>query len=67
VYVHDSSSEPHFEDTPAKSRLRPLFLDACIGELFVRWNSFVARWLILYNSDKPHVGFDGFLSGESVR
>ena len=31
----------------------PLFLEACIGELSVRWNQFVARWLMLYGSDNP--------------
>ena len=31
----------------------PLFLEACVGELSVRWNRFVARWLILYNGDNP--------------
>jgi hypothetical protein len=31
----------------------PLFPEACVGELSVRWNPFVNRWLILYNSDNP--------------
>ncbi len=31
----------------------PLFCAGCVGELSVRWNRFVQRWIILYNSDNP--------------
>ena len=31
----------------------PLFCAGCVGELSVRWNQFLERWIILYNSDNP--------------
>jgi hypothetical protein len=31
----------------------PLFGEACVGELSVRWNSLLGVWLCLYNADWP--------------
>ena len=31
----------------------PLFCAGCVGELSARWNRFIQRWIILYNSDNP--------------
>ena len=31
----------------------PLFQCGCVGELSVRWNKFIRKWIILYNSDNP--------------
>ncbi len=31
----------------------PLFCAGCVGELSVRWNPFLKRWVILYNADNP--------------
>jgi hypothetical protein len=31
-----------------------LFCSGCVGELNLRWNRFVGRWLLLYNSDTPN-------------
>jgi hypothetical protein len=32
----------------------PLFCSGCVGELSLRWNRFVERWILLYNSDTPN-------------
>jgi hypothetical protein len=44
-------------DTPRWSRdehlARPLFLSGSVGELSVRWNRFLSRFVLLYNSDNP--------------
>jgi hypothetical protein len=31
----------------------PLFCSGCVGELSVRWNEFIRKWIIMYNSDNP--------------
>jgi hypothetical protein len=32
----------------------PLFCSGCVGELSARWNPFVERWILLFNSDTPN-------------
>jgi hypothetical protein len=36
-----------------ESDAMPLFVQPCIGELSVAWNSFLQKWLMLYNCDSP--------------
>ena len=31
----------------------PLFYSGCVGELSVRWNKFIKKWIMMYNSDNP--------------
>lgn len=31
----------------------PLFCAGCVGELSVRWNRFLRRWIMMYNGDPP--------------
>jgi Domain of unknown function (DUF4185) len=38
---------------PDESQARPLFLSGSAGELCVRWNSFLEKFVMLYNSDNP--------------
>jgi hypothetical protein len=45
------SGRPQWSHSEADAR--PLFLQPCIGELSVAWNTFLEKWLMLYNCDSP--------------
>lgn len=36
-----------------ETQAKPLFCAGCVGELSVRWNKFMNRFLIMFNSDNP--------------
>jgi len=60
VNLEDRSAYWFFTGTPDaprwdrdEDRARPLFLSGSVGELSVRWNPFLNRFVLLYNSDNP--------------
>ncbi|GEM_PF-435918 len=46
-----SAGQPVWSDD--ESRAAPMFGAGCVGEFSVRWNPYLSRWLMLYNSDNP--------------
>jgi hypothetical protein len=60
--IEDRSAYQYFAGIDVNGRPRwasdeqsavPLFLSGAMGELCVRWNPFLRRFIILYNSDNP--------------
>jgi hypothetical protein len=60
--IEDRSAYQYFVGVDVNGRPRwasdeelaePLFLSGAMGELCVRWNPFLRRFIILYNSDNP--------------
>jgi Domain of unknown function (DUF4185) len=50
-YAGDSDGQPVW--VTDEEQAVPLFCAGCVGELSVRWNPVVHRWIVLYNSDNP--------------
>jgi len=50
-YAGQRAGEPFWDWR--ESEAVPLFCAGCVGELCVRWNPFLKRWLMLYNGDNP--------------
>ncbi len=36
---------------PDEAMARPLFSASCVGELSIRWNHYLGKWIMLYNCD----------------
>jgi hypothetical protein len=36
---------------PHESNAKPLFQAGCVGELSVRWNYYLGKWIMLYNCE----------------